>query len=126
MSDVVEVATTTVLVTVASPDAATVLQAVTLTTVDAGIRGPQGVAGPAGADSTVPGPQGPNQVTGTTDTTLSGILIGDGSHVGYTPNNSINWDSAYNWGNHAVAGYASSQHVHSGLQLHNHLQFGGF
>ena len=32
-------------------------------------------------------------------------------------NNSSNWDTAYGWGNHASAGYASSSHNHSGVYL---------
>lgn len=90
-----------------------------------GATGPQGLAGPAGADGAT-GPQGPagptgpagpagtdgasgpNAVSAATTTTLVGLLTGDGANVGYTANNTANWDTAYGWGNHASAGYATT------------------
>lgn len=45
-----------------------------------GPQGPQGVAGQNGAQG-VQGNPGPNQVTGSTSTTLNGILQGNGSYV---------------------------------------------
>ena len=52
-----------------------------------GIQGPQGVQGPTGATgatgATGPqGPAGPNSVSGSTATTLTGVLSGNGSVVG--------------------------------------------
>jgi hypothetical protein len=60
MSDVVEVATTVVTVTV-EQQAVTVEQVISQTTVDAGVRGPQGATGEAGTVGPVgpTGPQGP-------------------------------------------------------------------
>lgn len=66
--------------------------------------GPRGPQGPKGDDGEQ-GPQGPNLVTTTTGTELDGILVGDGSNVGSTANNSSEWDAAYNWGDHSAAGY---------------------
>ena len=43
-----------------------------------GPQGPQGATGPTGAT----GPAGPNSISGSTATTLTGILKGDGSSVG--------------------------------------------
>ena len=43
-----------------------------------GPQGPQGATGPTGAT----GPAGPNSISGSTATTLTGILKGDGSTVG--------------------------------------------
>ena len=44
----------------------------------------------------------------TTPTSLTGLLTGNGSVVGSTPDHHANWDTAYGWGNHALAGYLTS------------------
>ncbi|MDE5420606.1 hypothetical protein L3073_00115 [Ancylomarina sp. DW003] len=48
---------------------------------------------------------------------LSGPDLTNYYHQGNFTDNSSNWNTAYGWGNHANAGYASSSHSHSYLSL---------
>jgi hypothetical protein len=43
--------------------------------------------------------------------------VGDQNYVTTTGYNNGNWDTAYGWGNHASAGYASSSHTHSAADI---------
>jgi Collagen triple helix repeat (20 copies) len=79
-----------------------------------GVQGVQGVTGPTGAT----GPTGPDNITTNTNTSLTGILIGNGTKVSTTANNSSNWDAAYSYGNWAhttLAGYG----ITDALGLHS-------
>lgn len=69
-----------------------------------GIQGIQGVQGNQGSQG-IQGDPGPNNITTTTSTDLNGILVGNGTFVSSITNNSANWDIAYDWGNHSLAGY---------------------
>jgi len=69
-----------------------------------GIQGPQGIQGGQGIQGET-GAAGPNQVTTTTSTDLTGILVGNGTYTSSITDNSANWDTAYGWGNHTLAGY---------------------
>ncbi|MDE5420607.1 hypothetical protein L3073_00120 [Ancylomarina sp. DW003] len=48
---------------------------------------------------------------------LSGPDLTNYYHQGNFTDNSSNWNTAYGWGNHASAGYASSGHSHSWSQV---------
>ncbi|MCC9655302.1 hypothetical protein [Rhodopirellula halodulae] len=50
---------------------------------DMSVKGAAGVQGPAGADG-AQGPAGPNEVSASTETDLTGLLVGDGSNVSST------------------------------------------
>jgi len=45
----------------------------------------------------------------TLSTTITGLLLGNGTSVSAVTNNSANWNTAYGWGNHASAGYLTSE-----------------
>lgn len=71
-------------------------------TGDTGPAGPQGDAGPQGiqgiqgipGDNGTDGAPGPNEITASTNTTFTGILIGDGSVVSSITDNSSGWNAA--------------------------------
>ncbi len=49
-----------------------------------------------------------------TDFTIAGLMATDGSGTySVVTDNSSNWDSAYNWGDHSLAGYLTSETSHS-------------
>ncbi len=73
-------------------------------TGDNGTQGNQGIQGISGTNGT-DGSPGPNLINSSTNTTFTGILTGNGSVVGSVADNSTNWNTAFSWGNHAIAGY---------------------
>ncbi|MFH1230710.1 MAG: hypothetical protein V1709_04350 [Planctomycetota bacterium] len=71
------------------------------------LKGDDGAPGAPGADGD-DGAPGPNEVTTSTATNLTGIITGSGSIIGYTADNHSDWDEAHGWGNHADAGYLTT------------------
>lgn len=52
------------------------------------------------------------------DFATAGLMTTNGSGTySITTDNSSNWDAAYNWGNHSLAGYASSSHTHAASDI---------
>jgi len=56
---------------------------------------------------TIPGGEASNEITSSTQTTLTGILTGNGANVSSITDNSNDWNEAYSWGevSHAPTGF---------------------
>ena len=50
-----------------------------------------------------------------------GILKLTNGTIGYTPDNSSDWDNAVSWGNHAEAGYLTSQLWRTGGNIYDYV-----
>ena len=94
-----------------------------------GAQGLQGLPGTQGEQG-LQGPAGPNNISISTTTDITEIIAGNGSNITSVPNNSVNWNNAYGWGNHATAGYLTSfteigTVASVGLSLPSHFSVSG-
>ena len=59
-------------------------------------------------------------MNGTTYTAIGSGIWTDGTITTTSHGTSANWNTAYGWGNHASAGYASSSHNHQGTYVNSY------